>query len=825
MVRALLATLAALLLVGVLSLLIIESRAVKEDYYVAHAERMRAIEASGNDIDAIIQGAEAAFDEGRAVPSSVDLAFARLAENSALLQIPMTPAAADSNVPTQIIAYDDQLKQLIANGQAFALRQNTLAEALRLLQEESPAVVKDLRRFNLRIESQNAFSLAIDVMELAMGRNQTDPERLVARIETLRSDGTVQSEAPGRLDTFLTAASTIIGEHTAAKTALGEIGTSRVADELSLLSAELLNDNRRIVSRAERARLLLAVCAVLLLIGAGFAMLRLQSSYRDLNRSNTELAKVNDSLEQRVSARTEELSGAYEELKESQVQLVQAEKMSSLGELVAGISHEINTPLWYLMSNSTVVQERLVEIGNFLEIAENMITAAKSRTAVKEAVSVGLVGMNKMIAAGLKEDIDEAVDLVRDSIEGLEELSELAQSLKDFSRLDRAKQGQFNVNEGLTKTLLIVKNKIKYNATVHKHFGEVPSILCSPSQINQVFLNLIVNAADSLDEQGDIVLHTWVKDGTVGIRVADTGCGIPEDELSKVRDPFFTTKDVGKGTGLGLSIVDQIVTAHHGKLTIESTPGEGTTVTVLLPVEPPAEEIAAEAVETSSASTATVQARAAEAKVADPEIAEPEVARPEAAERDVARPEVAEPEVAEASDEADWAGDTNVQAADGDDDNAESQASEAASAGDSESDAEASPDKATAEEDADDQDWAGDTSVTNSDAFTDEAQNDEDATDPSAVADEAETDIANIDASDTETDIADLDAADENVDVDPDAAPTVTDWNVDTHIVQLLSDPEGSDEEGLPVLCEQATPVNSDTTAREQDEPPAKSDS
>jgi signal transduction histidine kinase len=330
--------------------------------------------------------------------------------------------------------------------------------------------------------------------------------------------------------------------------------------------------------------LLLAVCAVLLLIGAGYAMLRLQSSYRDLNKSNSRLATVNDSLEQRVSVRTEELSAAYEELKESQVQLVQAEKMSSLGELVAGISHEINTPLWYLMSNSTVIQERLAEVGDFLDIAEKMVTAARNRTAVKEAVSVGLVGMSRKLAAGMKEDIDEAVDLVQDSIEGLEELTELAQSLKDFSRLDRAKQGQFDVNEGLNKTLLIVKNKIKHNATVHKHFGEVPTILCSPSQINQIFLNLIVNAADSLGEQGDIVLHTWVKDDTVGIRVADTGCGIPEDELSKVRDPFFTTKEVGKGTGLGLSVSLSIVESMGGRMEVQSEKKRGSTFTVILPI-------------------------------------------------------------------------------------------------------------------------------------------------------------------------------------------------------------------------------------------------
>lgn len=676
MVRAILATVAALVLVGVVSLLIIESRAVKEDYYVAHAGKMRAIESSANDIDAIIQGTRGAFDEGRAIPSSIDLAFARLRDNRDLLQVPTTSAAKDSSVLTQFAAYESQLEQFITNGQAFATRQNSLAEALRLLQEESPTVVKDLRRFNLRIQSQNAFSLAIDVIDFAIGGSQTNAEQLASRIEALSTDRTVSSEAPGRMDDFLKAATSVLAEHTAAKIALAEIGNSEIATELSLLSVGIQNDNRHIVSRAERARLLLAVCAVLLLIGAGYTMLRLQTSYRELNKSNAELAKVNDSLEQRVVARTEELSDAYDELKESQVQLVQAEKMSSLGGLVAGISHEINTPLWYLISNSTVIHERLTEVGGLLDVVEKMVAAARSRTAVKESVSAGLVEMNKMLAAGLKEDIDEAKDLAQDSIEGLQELTELAQSLKDFSRLDRAKQGQFDVNEGLNKTLLIVKNKVKHKATVHKHFGEVPSILCSPSQINQVFLNLIVNAADAIEHQGDIVFHTWTKDGKVGVRISDTGCGISAEDMSKIRDPFFTTKEVGKGTGLGLSIVDQIITSHHGTMKVESTPGKGTTITVELPIEPPAETAVEKPAKPSNAITT----------------------------------EVAEKAVPETAEEADWAGDTNAVAAGSQTfDGAPADSADTAEAG-------ANPGPAGNDQDAEEDDWAGDTNVVEQEA-------------------------------------------------------------------------------------------------------------
>jgi signal transduction histidine kinase len=258
--------------------------------------------------------------------------------------------------------------------------------------------------------------------------------------------------------------------------------------------------------------------------------------------------------------------------------------MSSLGELVAGISHEINTPLWYLISNSTVLQERWETVGEFCDVAEDMIDGVKSQQDVKERLTRGLGKMQRILNDGLRDDIDEARDLIQDSIEGLEELTELAQSLKDFSRLDRSRFGEFNVNDGLDKTLLIAKNRLKNKINVHKYYGDVPAIHCSPSQINQVFLNLLTNAADAIEESGEIVIRTVTEDDKVRISFADTGCGISEEALSKIRDPFFTTKDVGKGTGLGLSIVDQIVSSHGGELLIESEESKGTTMTVVLPI-------------------------------------------------------------------------------------------------------------------------------------------------------------------------------------------------------------------------------------------------
>ena len=633
MLRAFLAALAAILLVGVLSLLIVESRAVKEDYYAAHAERMRAIETSRNDLTDVIEGAQDAFEDGRSIPSSTSLALVRLGENNALLQAADERLRENEAVRTQLAAYDAQITRFLRNGQTFATRQDAFGEALRNLQEESPLAVKDLRRFNLRLESQNAFSVAIDVIEFATGAGGENSQQLIGRIDALRNSTAGRSKAPGTIVNFADTAEAVIEQRAAANEALGAVTGSRIVETLWTLSNEILDDNRRTVSRAEMARLLLSVCTVLLLLGAGFAMFRLQSSYRELNKSNRELETVNDSLEERVTERTQELSAAYDELKESQVQLVQAEKMSSLGELVAGISHEINTPLWYLISNSTVLQERMGAIGEFCAIGENMLEAVKSREGVKKSVSRGLMDMQRLLNDGMKDDIDEAKDLINDSIEGLEELTELAQSLKDFSRLDRARHGEFNVHDGIDKTLLIAKNKLKNKVSVHKHYGDVPPIHCSPSQINQIFLNLLTNAADAIEETGDVVIRTLVEDNKVRISFADTGSGMPEDVLAKIRDPFFTTKEVGKGTGLGMSIVDQIVTSHGGELIIESEPGRGTTVTVVLSLvatasleesqEDEAEDVETQDVEDAAANDPDIEDEQSAPKSDDEDDAEP----------------------------------------------------------------------------------------------------------------------------------------------------------------------------------------------------------
>jgi two-component system NtrC family sensor kinase len=301
------------------------------------------------------------------------------------------------------------------------------------------------------------------------------------------------------------------------------------------------------------------------------------------------LKAANQTLEHRVVKRTLELSEAMKHLKESEAQLIQSEKMSSLGQMVAGVAHEINTPLAYVKNSLVRVAEQLPSLRNTIDHSEKLLALLKAGND-PEALSREFKHTGTQIAA-LKQQhvIEELENLVKDGLFGTGQVAEIVGNLKDFSRLDRSKVSKFNLNDGLDSTLLLAKHLLK-TIEVHKNFGELPAITCSPSQLNQVFLNLITNAAQALpDERGTITLNSRIEGGGVAVDVVDNGQGIPPEVLPKIFDPFFTTKEIGKGTGLGLSISYKIIQQHGGKIKVDSKPGLGTKFTVWLPLKPPAE--------------------------------------------------------------------------------------------------------------------------------------------------------------------------------------------------------------------------------------------
>jgi len=267
------------------------------------------------------------------------------------------------------------------------------------------------------------------------------------------------------------------------------------------------------------------------------------------------------------------------QLQLAQAKLVQSEKLASIGQLAAGVAHEINNPVGYVFSNFGSLEKYLGDLFRMLaayEAAEAQLAdtpAAASLAQLREEIDLDF----------LKEDVPTLMD---ESREGIRRVHKIVQDLKDFSRVDNRQEWEWtDLHKGIDSTLNIVNNEIKYRADVVREYGTLPDVQCLSSEINQVFMNLLVNAAHAIDkERGTIHVRTGAEDGQVWIEIEDDGCGIPAEHLGRVFDPFFTTKPVGKGTGLGLSLSYGIVQKHGGRLDVESAPGKGTRFRVTIPV-------------------------------------------------------------------------------------------------------------------------------------------------------------------------------------------------------------------------------------------------
>jgi PAS domain S-box-containing protein len=266
------------------------------------------------------------------------------------------------------------------------------------------------------------------------------------------------------------------------------------------------------------------------------------------------------------------------QLQEAQSHLLQSEKMASIGQLAAGVAHEINNPIGYVYSNlgtlEKYVQDLIGMLANY-EQAEGVIADAEVRSRLQTA-------RQKLDLAFIKEDLRALMD---ESKDGITRVKNIVQNLKDFSHVDAADEWQYaDLHAGLNSTLNIVNNEIKYKADVVKEYGDLPQVECLPSQLNQVFMNLLVNASHAIEERGLITVRTGQAGEEVWVEVEDTGKGIAPENLQKIFDPFFTTKPIGKGTGLGLSLSYGIVQKHNGRIEVQSEAGKGTKFRVWLPL-------------------------------------------------------------------------------------------------------------------------------------------------------------------------------------------------------------------------------------------------
>lgn len=272
-----------------------------------------------------------------------------------------------------------------------------------------------------------------------------------------------------------------------------------------------------------------------------------------------------------IKRMTTELNAAYEQLKQTHMQLLQQEKLASIGQLAAGVAHEINNPMGFITSNLSTMKKYADRLSQYIDRCDEMLRNNQELSQLRRALKIDHV-------------LDDIPKLLAESTDGAERVRTIVQNLKSFSRVDQSEILMANLNDCLESTLTIAWNELKYTCTVEREYDpELPPIPCHPQQLNQVFLNLLVNAAHAIEKSGVISVRTWHDDDRVHVSVSDTGKGIPPEIINRIFEPFFTTKEPGKGTGLGLSISYDIVTKHGGTIEVESTPGVGTTFTIHLP--------------------------------------------------------------------------------------------------------------------------------------------------------------------------------------------------------------------------------------------------
>lgn len=314
-----------------------------------------------------------------------------------------------------------------------------------------------------------------------------------------------------------------------------------------------------------------------------------EASQEEALRVSKENEKIvreqNEMLESMVKERTKELEKTLSNLKEAQSQLVDAEKMASLGQLTAGIAHEINNPVNFISANIGPLRRDMDDIRELLEWLENKIVESKNLTTIEE-----LEKFKKEIE--FEYIIDEIDDLLQGMQDGTDRTVEIIKGLKVFSRVDEQDIKFVNLHEGLDSTLILLNNSIKDIIELKKDYGELPKIECYAGKLNQVFMNILTNAAQAIKsnpdqkEKGEILISTRpLPNNRIEVRFKDNGPGMPEDIRKKIFEPFFTTKPVGEGTGLGLSIVYNIIKNHQGTIDVESVANEGTTFVITLPVQ------------------------------------------------------------------------------------------------------------------------------------------------------------------------------------------------------------------------------------------------
>ena len=276
------------------------------------------------------------------------------------------------------------------------------------------------------------------------------------------------------------------------------------------------------------------------------------------------------------------------EKKQLEAQLLQSEKMASIGRLAAGVAHEINNPTGFVSSNLKTLSDYIEDIMGLFKEYRKLISKLKKNSDICGPLSEISEQLKRIVDLENEVDLEfvlkDIFDLIDESKEGTERIKKIVQDLKDFAHPGQDKPKFADINQNIDSTVNVVWNELKYKADVIKDYGDLPRVQCYPQLLNQVFMNLLINAVQSIEKRGEINIKTRADNGYVEIKISDTGSGIPKENLNRIFDPFFTTKDVGKGTGLGLNVAYNIIKKHHGKIDVNSGVGKGTTFTIKIPV-------------------------------------------------------------------------------------------------------------------------------------------------------------------------------------------------------------------------------------------------
>ena len=499
-----------------------------------------------------------------------------------------TPHAGDAvRLRAAVAAYEDALKNKSALVEAFKSHNAVLRNSLTFL----PTAVDDIE-FLAGPHESPVKTIANRVLLATLIYNQipSDEEKLEAQEEldglsTLA--GQLEPQMRQRVDLLAMHAAIILNEHGMVSGLLNQIADVPTAARIDDISNLLSVEQQRAVQQLQTYRHFLSLLAAALIGLLLYAAARLIRSHATINRVNAELHNANEHLERRVRERTDELvqtnaclQTEMSERKQLESLLVQSEKLASIGQLAAGVAHEINNPIGYIFSNFGTLQTYLAQLFDMLDVYQQ----AEAHVADAD-MAARLRAMRADIDLNfLREDIPA---LMTESKEGIVRVRHIVQDLKDFSRVDANQEWVWaNLHQGIDSTLNIVSNEVKYKADVVKEYGDIPDIECLPLQINQVVMNLVVNAAHAIGpERGRITVRTGRAGEQVWLEVEDNGSGIAPMALSRIFDPFFTTKAVGKGTGLGLSLAYGIVQKHQGRITVDTALGKGTTFRVFLPVQ------------------------------------------------------------------------------------------------------------------------------------------------------------------------------------------------------------------------------------------------